>query len=148
MAHPKWHMIPTLVISGTEVAINPPTSILSEGSFILAGVVILGFFVDGDHLSIRRIKKILQGKEKGPVVDWVNYMHTWPTAIAFAVASLILTVALPAGWLWCFPLLSYAFHMVIDGGDKSNLDIPNSPLPKSIHRFYPRWMTYETGLII
>lgn len=137
MAAPKWHAIPTAVFATASAIAYQPTS--PKNLFILVAVVGLGFFVDGDHLSIRRVKRILRG-EKGPVPGWTNWMHTWWFLAVVVVGSLLL-----GNWL---PLISFAVHMLIDGGNRTEIGRGGSPLPESLHRFYPRWMTYETGLII
>lgn len=141
MAAPKWHVLTTAPIAVVSAVAYPATT--PENIIILAGIIGLGIFVDGDHLSIRRVKKILRG-EKGPVPGWTNWAHTWWFAAMLVVGSFFL-----GNWL---PFISYAVHMLIDGGNKTmlepNIKWGNSPLPEFLHQFYPRWLTYETGLII
>lgn len=72
MAGPKVHGIATLPIIVLSWIIYTPVIILSKNTFILCLVLFLGFGMDFvDHLSIRRIKKILRG-EKGPIKGWIN----------------------------------------------------------------------------
>ena len=116
-----------------------PIILLSHETIVILLILGLGFFVDGDHLSIRRIKKVLR-KEKGPMPDWINWAHTWWFCGTLVVGSFFL-----GNWL---PFLSYAVHMLIDGGNRSDIGRGYSPMPESLTRFYPKWATYETGLII
>jgi hypothetical protein len=140
MAAPQWHAIPTAVIAAATAVVYPPTTL--PNLFVLGAVVGLGFFVDGDHLSIRRIKRILRG-ERGPVPGWVNWAHTWWFLGALTASSVHFGNYLP--------LASYAIHMLIDGGDRSNAEEKYSgtaPLPEFLHRFCPRWAKYETKLLV
>ncbi len=141
MAGPKVHAVPTLILTALAAIFCTPLALLSENSLILILVLFLGLFMDlVDHLSIRRIKKILCG-EKEPVPGWVNWMHTWWACLGVLCVSTLLGSVLP--------FLSYAIHVVIDGGDRSNLKYSGSaPLPEFLHQFYPAWAKYETGLII
>jgi hypothetical protein len=137
LALPKWHAIPTVVIGVTSVVAYPLST--PRNSLILIAVIGLGVFVDGDHLSIRRIKRILRG-EKGPVPGWINYMHTWGALMGLVVLSFLI-----GNWL---PFLSYTVHMLMDGANRDNVEESVSPLPKSLHRFYPEWCKYEIGNVI
>jgi len=140
MAHPKVHAVPTGMLAIISLVVYTPLALLSHNTLILALVLFFGIFMDGDHLSIRRIKKILRA-EKGPVEGWVNWIHTWHALAGVIVASFLIS-----SWL---PFLSYASHILIDGANRSNLSYPKAaPLPTFIHRFYPQWLKYETGLII
>lgn len=139
MAAPKWHALATTPIAIVSTVAYPLTT--PENIIVLAGVVGLGIFTDGDHLSIRRVKKILR-KEKGPVPGWINWGHTWLFCVAVVLVSI---------FVWSIlPFVSYTVHMLIDGGDRSNVEkYPGvAPLPEFLHRFYPEWAKYETGLII
>lgn len=139
MAAPQWHAIPTALIATASAMTYPPTT--PENIIILSGVVGLGIFVDVDHVSVRGVRRILKGV-KGPLPGWVNWMHTWWALVAVVVGSFTF-----GNWL---PFLSYAVHMLIDGGNRSDvaLNPGTSPLPQTIHCFYPHWATYETGQII
>jgi hypothetical protein len=138
MAAPQWHAVPTAVIAIASAVAYPSTTL--ENIIVLAGVVGLGILVDVDHLSIRRVKKILRG-EKGPVPGWTNWGHTWWFATVVAVGSFLL-----GNWL---AFLSYAAHMLMDGGNRDVKKHPGAaPLPEFIHRFCPERWKYETGLII
>lgn len=145
MAHPKWHFWPTLILCGVSAVVYTPMVLYSHNTFSIIGVWLFGFFMDLDHLSIRRIKKIygvirFKRKEaKGPVEGWVNWMHTWYSPVIVIIYSTI---------IWNFmPLASYVIHILIDGGNRDNF-YHTSPLPEYLHRFYPRRWTYSTGLII
>lgn len=141
MAHPKWHTLPTLVLAGLCLFATMPLVLMSMEAVVAGLVIFLGVFIDIDHVSVRRIKKILR-KDKGPVSGWVNWAHTWQFALAVALISVFVWSALP--------FVSYAVHMLVDGGNRSGVTLSkgNSPLSDFLHRFYPRWLTYETGFII
>ncbi len=140
MAHPKWHAIPTTILTIISICCYMPLAILSDNTLVLLLVMGFGVFMDFiDHLSVRRIKKILSG-QKGPVEGWINWMHTWQALAGVIIIAIIVGNILP--------LLSYVFHILIDGGDIDHRIYSVSPLPKSIHRFYPKCLTYRTGLII
>jgi len=141
MAAPQWHAIPTLVLVSLYILVITPLALTSKDTASLILAVIFGILIDADHLSIRRIKKILRG-EKGPVPGWINWGHTWWFLVAFVGTSFITGI-----WL---PFVSYAIHMLIDGGDRFPREMRwgGSPLPESLHRFYPEWLTYETKINI
>jgi len=140
MAHPKWHALPTFVLVGIYVLLVAPFALLSREVFIAILTIGLGIFMDADHVSVRRIKKILRG-EKGPVPGWVNYMHTWQ-----AFLGVVLLCAILGNFL---PLSSFAIHIAIDGGDRSNVKYHGAaPLPEFLHRFYPERLKYQTKLMI
>lgn len=142
MASPKVHFWPTLILSGVYFFVFCMIPLFTLGNreilitFLIFG---FGFLIDIDHLSLRRIKKILRG-EKGPVSGWVNWMHT-----GWALVGVILVCYVLENYL---PLVSYAIHILIDAGDRGNLKYRSSPLPEYLHRFFPEWLKYETGLII
>ncbi len=139
MAHPKVHAIPTFALALLYLLVIGPFALIGKDIVVVALVVLFGVFMDADHLSIRRIKKILIG-QKGPVEGWINWMHTWQALAGVIIIAIIVGNILP--------LLSYVFHILIDGGDIDHRIYSVSPLPKSIHRFYPQCLTYRTGLII
>ncbi len=141
MAFPQWHAIPTAIIVIISVICCAPFAFLSGNTLILSLVLFFGVFMDFvDHLSVRRIKKILRG-EKGPIPEWTNWMHTWQ-----ALAGVIIVVIIVGNVL---PLISYVIHILIDGGDNNYEFFPHvAPLPTVIHPFYPKWLTYKTPIII
>jgi len=140
MAGPKVHAVPTGIIAIIALIIYTPLALLSSSTAILLLVLFLGVFMDIDHLSIRRIKKIRRG-EKGPVEGWVDWMHTWQALVGIIILSVIIFNILP--------IASYLVHILIDSGNRSNIKYPDkTPLPGFIHQFYPRWMTYETKFVI
>ncbi len=140
MARSRCHAIPTGIIFILVVLICPPLAIFSENALIAAAVIFFGFFVDLDHLSIKRIRKILRGG-KGPIENWVNWMHTvWALIVVVGISALLINY---------WPLVSYGIHILIDAGDRGHLEYPGlSPLPGFLHQFYPEFLKYETGLII
>lgn len=140
MAHPKVHVIFTFALALLYL--------LVVGLFVLAGkdvvivilVVLFGVLIDADHLSIRRIKKILSGR-KGPIEGWINWMHTWQVLAGIIIMTIMFGNILP--------LISYVVHILIDGGDISNAKCHGvAPLPEWLHQFYPSWLTYHTPLFI
>ncbi len=139
MAHPKVHAVPTLVLALVYMLVVGPLALMGRDVIIVMLVLFFGIFMDGDHLSIRRIKRILSG-QKGPVPGWINWMHTWEALVGVVIVAIIVGNILP--------LLSYVAHILIDGGDCDNPVPSPSPLPSFIHPVYPRWLTYHTGLII
>jgi hypothetical protein len=138
MANPRWHAAPTAVLTVVSLVVYPVSSIISKNLFIAIMVILLGFLVDIDHLPFNKLKQFLMG---GKWLDpnHVNIMHTW-----YALAGVIIFSAIIGN---CLPLLSYAVHILIDGGSRTSMRYPKcSPLPRYLYRFYPRWLTYETGL--
>jgi len=131
MARPQYHVAPTAVCIMLAYCIG-------GGLQEAAAACISGFFIDIDHLSIRRIKNILNGRRKDYVPGWVDYFHTWYAAL------IILIINVNIGW-W-FVLLSYVIHILIDSANRENLVSHESPLPKFLFRFYPPWLTYRSGL--
>lgn len=146
MAHPKWHIVPTLAVVIISVVFYTPLMLLSKNLIILLMVIGFGVFLDADHfLSFRRIRiKALLAMDGAPIEGWTNEMHDWPGLIIVAALSIIV-----ANWL---PFISYAAHILIDGANRANLKYPRwSPLPTLIHRLlllliklriYPKWLTY------
>ncbi len=139
MAHPKVHAIPTFLLALLYVLVVGPLALMGRDVVIVILILFFGVLMDADHLSVRRIKKILSG-QKGPVEGWINWMHTWQALAGVIIIAIIVGNILP--------LLSYVFHILIDGGDIDHRICLASPLPKSIHPFYPKCLTYRTGLII
>jgi hypothetical protein len=94
----------------------------------------LGVFMDYfDHLSRKRIKKLLRGDiEPLPAKEHINSMHTW-----WALAS----VCAFSIWTWnLFPFIAYAFHIAIDSRDRGVVKVQNEPLPLFFHQFWPeKW---------
>lgn len=135
MAHPKVHVISTHTLALVYLLGVGPLALRCNGQdvMVVALVVLFGILIDADHLSIRKIKKILRG-EKGPIPGWVNWMHTWQALVGVIIIVMIIGNVLP--------FIAYIMHILIDGADRANLTYPNSPLPTLIYRFYPRWMTY------
>lgn len=138
MAKPKWHVLATTPIAVVAAVKHLPQDIISRESAILISAVLLGVFIDVDHLSIRRIKRIIAG-QKGPVADWINWLHTWQAMLVIAIFSLVLQTFLP--------FMSYLIHILIDGANRDNLLFNNSPLPRRTHPFYPRQLTYRDSHI-
>ncbi len=131
MAKPQWHIGPTVVCALLAYQMGGGWQEVATASFS-------GFFLDGDHMSIRRLKNILEGRRKDYIPGWVNYFHTWYAALIFLIAGIYLG--------WWFALLSYIIHILIDGGNSENLISHESPLPEFLFRFYPSCLTYRSGL--
>lgn len=131
MAKPQYHVVPAAICAylGYQLGGGWPEAIAASFS---------GFFLDVDHLSIRRIKNILNGRRKDFVPGWVDYFHTRKAALIFLVAAIFTN--------WWFALASYAIHMLIDGGNKENLASHEAPLPEAMFKFYPPRLTYRSGL--
>lgn len=137
MAYPKWHIVPTAVIGGAYWFFHRPLKAWSRDTLVLLLIVGFGVLLDVDHLSIRRVKKLLR-RDRSPIEGWVNWLHTWYALVGIVVVSAIIGNLLP--------LLSYSVHILIDGADRGNPIERNSLLPAAIHRFYPEWMTYDSEI--
>lgn len=140
MASPKVHLLPTAVLASIYFFAVAPLFFYSRQNLIIILIIGLGFLMDVDHLSAQRIQKILRG-EKGPVPGHVNLMHTWIALFFVIVGCYAIENYLP--------LVSYGIHILIDAGDRGNLQYHgSSPLPEFLHGFIPECLKYETGLII
>ena len=131
MAKPQWHVAPTRLCAGLAYWLGAGWQ-----EVIIAGF--LGFFIDGDHMSLRRWRNIREGHPKDYVPGWVDYFHTWYAAAIFIICGAF------TGW-W-FALASYIIHILIDAGNSENLVSHEAPLPEYLYRFYPSWLTYRSGL--
>jgi len=129
LASPKCHAVSTgaLVVGYSAIAGIPET-------WTMLFILFFGVFVDIDHLSVLRIKKLLK-KDKTVVEGWVNYMHTWQGLLVLSIFCFFTGLLLP--WL------AYIIHMLVDGANRNNMRFQTSPLPKKIHRFYPEWLKYN-----
>jgi len=136
MASPKWHAVPTTALTVISLVAYPVSSIINKNLFITIAIILLGFFVDADHIPFGKLKQLIK-ERKWLDSNHINIMHTW-----YALAGIIILSVIFGN---CLPLLSYAVHILIDGGSRTSMRYPKcSPLPRSLHRFYPRWLTYET----
>ncbi len=131
MAKPQYHLAPTAVCAAVAYCVGGGWQEAAAASFT-------GFFLDIDHMSIRRIKNILNGRRKDYIPGWVDCFHTWYGAL------LILGLCTILGWWFAF--FAYAAHILIDGGNSENLVSHEAPLPEYLFRFYPPWLTYRSGL--
>ncbi len=138
--HAFWHIFATAIIAGLAcIRMGAPKDLIGGISFIFGLIILFGLCIDVDHLSFKRIKKILKG-EKKPVPGWINRLHTWQALAAICIFAIL---------IWNpFPLLSYLGHILIDAGDQSNSIYKTSPLPRFLHYFYPKCLTYKADLII
>lgn len=132
MAKPQYHVVPAGICVGLAYWVGGGWQEAVAASFT-------GFFLDIDHMSIRRFKNILEGRRKDYIPGWVDYFHTWYGALTFLVLCILF------GWWW-FAFASYAVHILIDGGNNENLVSHEAPLPEYMFRFYPPWLTYRSGL--
>lgn len=135
MAHPQWHVLPTAVVGGFSCVFYRPLKIWGKNTLVILLVIGFGLLTDIDHLCLRRVKKLLRG-DISPVEGWINHMHTWYALVGVVVISVIIGNLLP--------LASYALHVLVDGANRANLEYLDSPLPRAIHGFYPRWLTYDS----
>jgi len=131
MAKPQWHLGPT---AACVVAVYS----MGGGWQEAAAASFSGFFIDFDHFSVRRVKNLFEGRWKEYIPGWVDYFHTWQAALFFLATSAFLG--------WWFAFASYAIHILIDGANKENLISHEAPLPEWLHKLYPTWFTYQSGL--
>lgn len=126
MASPKWHTIATLPLVIITLCLDLPLILTSKSLLVLILVILFGIGLDIDHLSIRRIKKLLRG-EKEPLSNWVNYLHTWYGLLLITLFSLIVIKLL-------IPLIAYLLHILIDSSNENNKFFDDSPLSSFLYR--------------
>jgi hypothetical protein len=132
MAKPEYHIGPTVLCMALGYWAGGGWQEAAAASFT-------GLFLDGDHLSPLRVITALKGKMDKDYRGWIDYFHTWYGAVVLLGLCAVL------GWWW-FAMLSYVLHMLIDAGNRENLVSGEAPLPGFLFRFYPPWLTYQSGL--
>ncbi len=138
--HLFGHMLLTAALAFVSLIVYQP---IIWGSFVsLGGIVFFGVMLDVDHISFRQIVDLLVRKKErlllgAPAPGWINWLHTWQALLVVVCLSVIM-----ANFLL---LLSFGFHILLDGANKCNLIYRTSPLATTIHPFYPEWLKYSFG---
>lgn len=111
--------------------------------------VVFGVLVDVDHLPFGRLWKAYQYGKMWKVwrvwrkFGWfdenhLDFFHTWWGLAGVVGFSLVI-----GAWM---PMIAFGVHMLIDGGSRDQLTYSKcAPLPRSLHRFYPEWLKYNTS---
>lgn len=134
MALPQTHAVATAPIAVVSLWLYPLKT--SEDVAIFVGVIFFGIFLDADHLSVRRIKRIIDG-DWTPLEDYINFLHTWQALVIAAVVSVVVSHYLP--------LISYLAHLLLDGANEYNQVCKNAPFLTWLHKFYPGCLKYKLG---
>ncbi|MBI4709097.1 MAG: hypothetical protein HY764_02775 [Candidatus Portnoybacteria bacterium] len=132
MAGPLIHAAATLPIAVYSWRFHKPITFFSKNTLILFSVIFCGFLMDfADHLTLQRAGKILSGDIENMALAEYR-MHTPYALGAVVVTSLILKNPLP--------LLSYATHIIIDSGRKTQV---GESLPAFLNQFWPEKLKYR-----
>lgn len=147
MAGLRVHIISTGILTGLYLLICTVLTALLPQSDIwqLLGIFGLGILIDFDHISIRRIKKLLKG-DRTPFKGWTNWAHTVEFAFLVIAGTIIDNFFLGQPSIDKFlPAAAYFLHILIDAG---NTEVINSPLPSSLSFLVPSWLKYKSHSFI
>ncbi len=142
MASPIFHLIPTGILISIYFLCAVPFMLISKNTLILLLILAFSLLIDIDHLSIRRIKKLLRGERK-PIQGWVNWAHTWYFLAGVVMVTFALVVFDEFSVENFLPFISYALHILIDAGNEKNKLYPNSPLPVKLKPIIPKFLRYS-----
>lgn len=138
----------------------------------LAAIIFFGILLDGDHISPKRIKRVMGVEDEAKkirVKEWPNLFVRFfiksvkavlgsgkkeggkgpvPGWINYLHTWQAATVILVFSFLfWTFlPAGAYAVHIAVDAASQGQERFNGEPLPRLLHRFIPRWLVYKDKL--
>lgn len=168
MALPKTHAGFTLPIIVWSVVRYPLDTLY--GVVNLAAIIFFGILLDGDHISPKRIKRVM-GVEDGKrefmsTKEWLGLfirffiksakvvlgngkkeggkgpVPGWINYLHTWQAAVVILVLSFLFWNF-LPAGAYAVHIAVDAASQGQEKYFSEPLPRVLHKLLPRWLTYK-----